>query len=72
MAYLVSDLITHRHGVECVPYWRVTGMFNSIVLAKNWVGSSTQSIITEHTLEEADAIYQTRVLPDVSGVKVAA
>ena len=71
MTYLVSDLITHHHGVDCAPYWRVTCETNSIVLAKKWAGRD--SIITEHDHAEAVASHRSRVLPnDFAGRRVAA
>lgn len=69
--YLVSDLITHHHGVPCEPYWSVTCETNSIVLAKRW--AHADSIITEHTNEEAARFHKARVLPnDFAGRRIAA
>lgn len=71
MTYLVSDFHPAETHVYRRDYWRVTGAFNSLVLAKQWAGAD--SIITEHDDAEAFAIHKAKVLPDdFAGRRIAA
>lgn len=62
MVYVVSDLAKGPAPLR-TPYWRPTGMFSSIVDAKKWANYNS-SIITEHTLCEAQKVMNERKLPE--------
>ena len=60
--YLVADYVAKP--ITGKPYWRVTGVFPSVVQAMRWKGS--QSIVTEwQDREAALQAYDNRRLPDV-------
>jgi hypothetical protein len=48
--YVVSDL-RQTHAPNYRPYWRVVGVFSSIIFAKRYADPN-MSIITEHDAEE--------------------
>lgn len=62
MVYVVSDLAKGYDPLR-TPYWRPTGMFTSIVDAKKWANYNS-SIITEHTLSEAERVMNMKELPE--------
>lgn len=60
--YLVADFMPDGTAGYRKPYWRVTGMFTSIVRAVAWAGPD--SVVTEWSdLDAASEAYRERELP---------
>ena len=62
--YVVSDFWKPWNGDMSKAHWRTSMLTNSIVAARKWAGP--ESIITEHSAAEAEAIHRSRVLPDAA------
>ena len=62
--YIVSDFREAHIGPRRVWHWRTMGVFDRLSAAKAWAGP--ESIITQHSEAEAQAIHATRVLPDAA------
>ena len=65
--YIVSDW-TNRHTSDGSWQWRAVMHTNSITAARKFAGP--ESIVTEHSFEDACAIYNSRVLPEAALARV--
>lgn len=65
--YIVSDW-TNRHTSDGSWQWRAVMQTNSIAAARKFAGP--ESIVTEHSFEEACEIYDSRALPEAALARV--
>ena len=67
--YLVADYMHNGTAGHRKPYWRVTGLFNSIVQAVKWCGP--ESIVTEWgDLDGAWQAYVDKELPHEGNYRI--